>query len=175
MANWRKIVGWTAVVIGGLALLVVVAAIVILHNPAFQRYLIARIEQSAQQSTGARVEIQGLQIHVKTLSADIYGLTVHGTEPARAKPLLTIPSRTVRLAQAHAKSSNRPGTNRRPTNCSSLTGRASCSSTTSTWRSAIGANSIRRATTTFLGGLDGLEVHRGVVYLFTSNAQFGIA
>ncbi len=90
MANWRKIVGWTAVVIGALALLVVVAAAVILQNPAFQRYLVAKIEQSAQQSTGATVKIQNLQIHVKTLSADIYGLTVHGTEPAGAKPLLEI-------------------------------------------------------------------------------------
>ena len=90
MANWRKIVGWTAVVIGTLVLLVVIAAVVILQNPAFQRYLVAKIEQSAQQSAGARVEIQNLQIHVKTLSADIYGLTIHGTEPAGAKPLLEI-------------------------------------------------------------------------------------
>ncbi|MGH9514138.1 MAG: translocation/assembly module TamB domain-containing protein [Terriglobales bacterium] len=91
MSNWRKIVGWTAVVIGALVLLVVVAAVVILKNPAFQRYLVAKIEQSAQESTGARVEVQGLQIHLKTLSADIYGLVVHGTEPAGAKPLLEVP------------------------------------------------------------------------------------
>ena len=90
MANWRKIVGWTAVVIGALVLLVVVAAVVILQNPAFQRYLVAKIEQTAQESAGARVEIQGLQIHVKTLSADIYGLVVHGTEPGGAKPLLQV-------------------------------------------------------------------------------------
>ena len=90
MANWRKIVGCTAVVIGALVLLVVVAAVVILQNPAFQRYLIAKIEQTAQQSTGARVEIQKLQLHIKTLSADVYGLVLHGTEPAGAKPLLAV-------------------------------------------------------------------------------------
>jgi len=91
MANWKKIVGWTAVSLGALLLLVIVAAIVILTNPAFQHYLVAKIEQSAGESTGARVEIQGLQLHVKTLTADIYGLTIHGTEPAGAKPLLQIP------------------------------------------------------------------------------------
>jgi translocation and assembly module TamB len=91
MANWRKIVGWTAVVIGALVLLLVIAAVVILPNPAFQRYLVAKIERSAQESAGARVDIQNLQLHVKTLSADIYGLTVHGTEPAGAKPLLEVP------------------------------------------------------------------------------------
>src|SRR5579859_157741 len=90
MANWRKIVGWTAIVIGGLVLLVVIAAVVILQNPAFQRYLVAKIEQSAQESTGARVEVQNLQLHVKTLRADLYGLIVHGTEPAGAKPLLEV-------------------------------------------------------------------------------------
>jgi translocation and assembly module TamB len=97
MANWRKIVGWTAVVIGALLLLIVVAAVVILPNPAFQRYLVAKIEQSAQESAGARVEIQNLQIHVKTLSADVYGLVVHGTEPAGAKPLLEIPHAKIGL------------------------------------------------------------------------------
>ena len=91
MANWRKLVGWTAVVIGALVLLVVVAAVVILHTSAFQRYVIAKVEQSAQKSMGARVDIQNLQIRVKTLSADIYGLVVHGTEPAAAKPLLEVP------------------------------------------------------------------------------------
>ena len=83
--------------IGALVLLVVVAAVVILQNPAFQRYLVAKIEQSAQESAGARVEIQGLQIHLKTLSADIYGLTVHGTEPAGAKPLLEVPHARIGL------------------------------------------------------------------------------
>jgi translocation and assembly module TamB len=97
MANWRKIVGWTAVVSGALVLLVVVAAVVILQNPAFQRYLIAKIEQSAQESAGAKVQIEGLHIHVKTLSADIYGLTVHGTEPAGAEPLLEIPHARIGL------------------------------------------------------------------------------
>jgi translocation and assembly module TamB len=97
MANWRKIVGWTAVVIGALVLLVVLAIIVILPNPAFQRYLIAKIEQSTQESTGARVEIQNLQIHVKTLSADVYGLIVHGTEPPGAKPLLEVPHARIGL------------------------------------------------------------------------------
>jgi translocation and assembly module TamB len=97
MANWRKIVGWTAVVIGALVLLLVVAAVVILPNPAFQRYLVAKIERSAQESAGGRVEIQNLQLHVKTLSADIYGLTVHGTEPGGAKPLLEVPHARIGL------------------------------------------------------------------------------
>jgi translocation and assembly module TamB len=97
MAKWQKIVGWTTVTIGALVLLVVVAAIVVLKNPAFHRYVIAKVEQTADQSTGARVEIKNLQIHIKTLTAEIYGLTVHGTEPKDAKPLLQVPHITIGL------------------------------------------------------------------------------
>ena len=90
MTNLKKIVGWTAVGIGALVLLVVVAAIVLLSNPSFQHYLVAKIEQSASESIGGRVEIQNLKLHVKTLTADIYGLTVHGTEAPGEKPLLQV-------------------------------------------------------------------------------------
>jgi translocation and assembly module TamB len=95
MATWRKIVGWTAVSVGALLLLVIVVAIVLLKNPEFHHYLLAKIEQQAEQATGARVEIVNFQFHVKTLTADVYGLTIHGTEPAAAKPLLQIPHATI--------------------------------------------------------------------------------
>jgi translocation and assembly module TamB len=97
MAKWRKIVGWTVVTVGALLLLVVVAAIVILSNPGFQHYLVSQIEQSAGEATGARVDIKNLQIHVKTLTADVYGLTVHGSEPPGAKPLLQVPHARIGL------------------------------------------------------------------------------
>src|SRR3984893_15045058 len=90
MANWRKVVGWTAVTFGALLLLVIVTAIVVLENPAFHRYLLAKIKQQAGEATGARVDIQNLQLHPKTLTADIYGLTVHGTERPGEKPLLQV-------------------------------------------------------------------------------------
>jgi translocation and assembly module TamB len=90
MSRWRKIIGWAAVAIGALVLIVVVAAIVLLKSPAFQQYLVAKIEQKADASLGARVEIQNLDFQLKNLTAVIYGLTVHGNEPADAKPLLQV-------------------------------------------------------------------------------------
>src|SRR3984893_16902647 len=90
MANWRKVVGWTAVTFGALLLLVIVTAIVVLENPSFHRYLLAKIEQQAGEATGARIDVQNLQLHPKTLTADIYGLTVHGTERPGEKPLLQV-------------------------------------------------------------------------------------
>lgn len=89
--------GWTAVGFGALVFLAVVSAIVVLNNPSFQRYLVTKIEQNAAEAAGARVEIQNLQIHVKTLTADIYGLTVHGTEAPEEKPLLQVQHASIGL------------------------------------------------------------------------------
>src|SRR5262249_25283428 len=90
MVKWRNVIGWTAISIGALLLLVIVAAFTLLKSPAFHKYLLARIEQAAGQSTGARVEIQNFQVHIKTLTADVYGLTVHGSEAEGEKPLLQV-------------------------------------------------------------------------------------
>ena len=35
MANWRKTLGWTAIAIGGLLLVVIVAGVLLLKSPAF--------------------------------------------------------------------------------------------------------------------------------------------
>ena len=90
MAKPSKVIGWTVVTIGALLLLVIIAALVLLKAPAFHNYLLSKIEQIAGESTGARVELQNFDLHLGTLTADIYGLTVHGTEPEGAKPLLQV-------------------------------------------------------------------------------------
>lgn len=90
MAKWAKIIGWTAVTIGALLLLTIFGIAVLLKTQAFHRYLLAKIEQVASQKTGAQVDVENLQIHVKTLTADLYGLTVHGSEADTEKPLLQV-------------------------------------------------------------------------------------
>jgi translocation and assembly module TamB len=95
MADWRKAVGWTAVGIGVLLIVIIVAAIVVLKAPAFHGYLLTKIEQKADQATGARVEIQNFQFHITSLTADVYGLTIHGNEQAGAKPLLQVQHATI--------------------------------------------------------------------------------
>src|SRR5215831_11374351 len=90
MARWRKIVGWTAISLGALLLFALIAGALLLRSAAFHRYVLAKIVSSASESTGARVELQNFSFHIKTLTADIYGLTIHGKEPSGEKPLLTI-------------------------------------------------------------------------------------
>lgn len=95
MWNWRKVVGWTAVTIGALLLVVIVGVIVLLKTPAFQHFLISKIEQKADAATGARIEFQNIQFQLRNLSCVIDGVTIHGTEPENQKPLLQIQRVTV--------------------------------------------------------------------------------
>jgi translocation and assembly module TamB len=90
MAKWSKTLGWTAVILGAVLLFVVVAGILLLKSSGFHHYLISKIEQSAGEAAGTRVELQNLTLHVKTLSADVYGLTVHGTEASNDRPFLQV-------------------------------------------------------------------------------------
>ncbi|HKW19178.1 MAG TPA: translocation/assembly module TamB domain-containing protein [Terriglobales bacterium] len=97
MAKWRKIIGWTAVTIGALLLFVVVAVVVALKTPALQRHLLATIQEKASAAIGSRVEIQSFDVRLRTLTVNVYGLTIHGTEPVSEKPLLQIQHATIGL------------------------------------------------------------------------------
>jgi len=49
-----------------------------------------RIIAEAEKATGGRVEIGDLRLDWKTLKAELDNLTIHGTEPVDAAPLLAI-------------------------------------------------------------------------------------
>jgi translocation and assembly module TamB len=97
MADWKKVVGSTAVVIGALLLFAIAAAFLLVRSQGFHRWLLGKIIEQASQSTGARVELENFDLHLRTLSAEIYGLTVHGTEASGEKPLLEVRRATVGL------------------------------------------------------------------------------
>lgn len=95
MADWKKRAGWTAVIIGVVLLVAIVAGFVLLRSQGFHRWVLGKIVQQASESTGARVELQNFDVHLKSLTAHIYGLTIHGTEAAGERPLLQIREATV--------------------------------------------------------------------------------
>ena len=49
-----------------------------------------RIVAEAEKATGGKVEIGALQLDWRTLTAELDNLTIHGTEPADAAPLLAV-------------------------------------------------------------------------------------
>jgi translocation and assembly module TamB len=53
-------------------------------------YLIDKIQKQAQESLGVGVHLQNLDLHLATLSVDLYGLTIDGAGPHPNPPLLQV-------------------------------------------------------------------------------------
>src|ERR1700737_2297325 len=86
--NMKKAIHITLIAVPAVLLLLVIAGVLIVRPQAFNRYLLAKIIQSAQESTGARIGIQKLVVHWSPFTADVYGIVVHGQERETDRPLL---------------------------------------------------------------------------------------
>jgi uncharacterized protein YhdP len=95
--TWRKRIGWVAGVLVGSLTVLILAGLLVLRSPAFHRYLLAQIERQASEATGAQVRIQDFALHLLSLDANAYGITVRGNEPTSARPLTQADQLMVRL------------------------------------------------------------------------------
>jgi translocation and assembly module TamB len=88
--KWRKIIGWTL----ALALLLIVVAGVsgyfILRSHRFEQFALRKVTRAAEQATGAKTQIRSLDFSLRTLTAHLHGIVIHGTEPAGQAPLLQV-------------------------------------------------------------------------------------
>lgn len=71
-----------------LLVLIVVAALILRTQWFVNRFLLARVIQQAERSTGARIEVQKLDLRWSPFTVDLYGIVVHGKETAQESPLL---------------------------------------------------------------------------------------
>src|SRR5215467_4449578 len=85
--RWKRVIGWT---VASLIILLVIAGFFVLRSQGFHRYVLNQIIASIQESTGGRVELANWDFHFSTLTADIYGFVLNGTEPATARPLAQV-------------------------------------------------------------------------------------
>jgi uncharacterized protein involved in outer membrane biogenesis len=92
----KKTIGWTFAGLGILLIVVIVAAFLYLRTNSFQRFAIREIVKQADQATGGRIEIGGLDFKLSTLTAHLYNITVRGTEGPGQPPLLHADQLTVR-------------------------------------------------------------------------------
>ncbi|HEX7288626.1 MAG TPA: hypothetical protein VF532_20750, partial [Candidatus Angelobacter sp.] len=91
MKRARKIILWTAT--GMLALMVLLAATFVLlvkQSPGFRRYLLAKVEASIYESSGARVQAQDFQLNLSAMGLALENLAVRGAGPAVSEPLLRV-------------------------------------------------------------------------------------
>src|SRR5437660_11230577 len=94
--NWKRIITWVAAVSLILVVVIAIGGYLVLRSHSFHRYVLAKIVEKASASTGGKVEIRTYDFHWSTLTADAYGLIVHGTEPAGQSTLLQVDKHTFR-------------------------------------------------------------------------------
>jgi translocation and assembly module TamB len=73
-----------------LAVLVCVTISVLLNSKGFHDYVLNKVQSSATESLGARVELQNYALHFSPLGLDVYGVTIHGASPYTDPPLLQL-------------------------------------------------------------------------------------
>jgi len=95
--NWKRRIGWAAVVIGILVVTLSVGGYVYLKSTAFNQFALRKIAQEADLATGGKTTIGAMDFSLSTLTADLYDITLRGTEGASQPPLLHADKLTVRI------------------------------------------------------------------------------
>ncbi len=79
-------------ILGGLLVLIVGAAVTLVvvleHSRSFRQNILTRVERRLGESTGAKIEIRDFDLHLASLTLDLYGLIVRGREADPSQPLL---------------------------------------------------------------------------------------
>ena len=95
--KWKRAIGWA---LAGLVMLLVVSVVIgylYLRSNSFQHYALSKIVEEADEATGGRTEIGGLDFSLSTLTAHLYNITLRGTEGPTQPPLLHADKLTVRI------------------------------------------------------------------------------
>jgi len=89
--KWKKIVLWSLAAIIVLLVGTVVTLVFLLdHNEGFRQSILAKVEKSVRESTGARLEVRDFNLRLSNLSLDLYNVVVHGTEADPSQPLMAV-------------------------------------------------------------------------------------
>ena len=83
--------------LAGLIILAAVAGVFVLQSQWLRERIRQRIVTEAETASGGRVEIGAFRFDWRTLTAEVNGLVIHGSEPPGAEPLLRVQSIAVRL------------------------------------------------------------------------------
>ena len=88
MTRNKKRLAIAGAIVGGIAVLAVVASLVILQSDWFANYIKQKVISVAEDSTGGKVDIGSFQFDLRHLTVRIRNFVLHGTEPSGSAPLL---------------------------------------------------------------------------------------
>jgi len=94
---WRRKLGWFGMVLATVLLVLGIGGSAVLHSQRFHSYVLAKIQQEASEAMGARVQIEDFALHLTSLSAEAYGITIYGSEAGSASPLAHADELSIRL------------------------------------------------------------------------------
>ncbi|MBV8515544.1 MAG: translocation/assembly module TamB domain-containing protein [Acidobacteria bacterium] len=80
---------WAAVAIPVVAIVLVLAAEGILHSKSFQAYALGKLINSVEESTGAQVRVQSLDVNWHPLAIELFGISAVNPADATKTPLLS--------------------------------------------------------------------------------------
>jgi len=88
--NWKKPLRWMAGIAGIVLIVMAVGTYVVLRGPWLHHFVLEKIVEEGQNATGGKLELQNWNVHLLPLRLDLYGMVLHGTEPANTKPFLQV-------------------------------------------------------------------------------------
>src|ERR1700730_4179890 len=83
----KKVVRTGVVAISAVMALLFLTAFFVARTQAFRQFLLAKIIQKIEASTGARVEIKNLALRWSPFTAELFGIVLHGREQNTQVPL----------------------------------------------------------------------------------------
>ena len=95
--NWKRTIAWTAIGIGLLVIVVAIGGFIYLKRDSFKHFALRKIADQAGQATGGNVKIGGMDFSLSGLTANLYDITLRGTESPDQPPLLHADKLTVSL------------------------------------------------------------------------------
>src|ERR1700756_4519506 len=89
--NGKKIAAWAGGAVALLIVFVIAAAYLIEQNTFLHRYLLAKMIQAGENSSGARIAVREFGIRWLPLRMTLVDVAVRGTDENTARPLASLP------------------------------------------------------------------------------------
>ena len=93
----RRILGWAFVGLATLLIAAILAGLLYIRTRNFESFALRKIIEQADQATGGKAQIGGLDFQLSKLTVHFYNITLRGTESAAQPPLLHVDKMTVGL------------------------------------------------------------------------------
>jgi translocation and assembly module TamB len=95
--TWKRRIGWAALTVAILVVAIAVGGYLYLKSSSFERFALRKIGEAADSATGGKTTVGSMDFNLSTLTANLYDITVRGTESADQAPLLHADKLTVRV------------------------------------------------------------------------------